>query len=329
MKQSHCIVLAVVVLAGCGLQDTGQQGKPAGPVADPLSVLPGQPAARASLLDARRDFQTKLLRKDATREPVPEPPARLFRTVRYDSPAGKLAAYVSPDPRDGKKHPAVIWIFGGFHNSIGETAWEDAPPSNDQSASAFWKAGILMMYPSFRGGNDNPGFKESFFGEVDDVLAATDYLARQEYIDPARIYLGGHSTGGTMALLAAESSNRYRAVFSFGPVDDVTGYGGQNLAFNPLDRREAELRAPVHWLAAIQNPVFVFEGTQRGNLSSLQALQRASTNPLVHFYPVRGATHFSTLAPITRLIADKILRDDGPTTNIAFSEEELSKLRFR
>src|SRR5262249_2655167 len=147
-------------------------------------------------------FQTKLVRKEAAKEAVPQPPGRLFRVIRYDSPAGKLAAYLSPDPQDGKKHPAVVWVFGGFDNGIGETAWEDAPPSNDQSASAFRRAGIIMMYPSFRGGNDNPGFKEGFYGEVDDVLAAADYLAKQDYVDSSRIYLGGHSTGGTLALLA-------------------------------------------------------------------------------------------------------------------------------
>lgn len=46
-----------------------------------------------------------------------------------------------------------------------------AAPSNDQSASAFRTKGIPMMFPSLRGGNDNPGVQESFFGEVDDVLA--------------------------------------------------------------------------------------------------------------------------------------------------------------
>ena len=33
-----------------------------------------------------------------------------------------------------------------------------------------------MMFPSLRGGNNNPGSKEGFFGEVDDVLAAADLL---------------------------------------------------------------------------------------------------------------------------------------------------------
>ena len=54
-------------------------------------------------------------------------------------------------------------------------------------------------------------------------------------------------------------------------------------------------------------------------------MARTSTNPQVHFFQVRGATHFSILAPTTRLIADKILRDDGAACNLSFTEEEVNK----
>jgi hypothetical protein len=40
-----------------------------------------------------------------------------------------------------------------------------------------------MMFPSLRGGNDNPGAREGFYGEVDDVVAASEFLARQPYVD--------------------------------------------------------------------------------------------------------------------------------------------------
>ena len=54
-----------------------------------------------------------------------------------------------------------------------------------------------------------------------------------------------------------------------------------------------------------------------------------SKNPLIRFYPIEGFTHFSILAPTNELIATKILRDDGPTTEIAFSEQELNALGRR
>src|SRR5258707_6329929 len=90
-----------------------------------IQSTPAQNAAspNASLANARQGFATKLVRKTRTAEPTPEPPPQLFRSVKYASPVGQLAAYVSPSPGGSRKHPAIIWIFGGFSNSTGETAW--------------------------------------------------------------------------------------------------------------------------------------------------------------------------------------------------------------
>lgn len=311
MRIPPLALLAVMVLAGCGQKE----GPP--------------PAAEAkekpSLQDARRGFKTKLLRREASAEPVEDPPAKLFRVVHYDAPPGKLAAYLTPSPKDGKRHPAIIWITGGDCNSIGPV-WGAAPASNDQTASAFRKAGIVMMFPSLRGGNDNPGFKEGFFGEVDDILAAAGFLAAQDFVDPERIYLGGHSTGGTLVLLVAACSDRFRAVFSFGPVHDILGYPAEFLPFDTANPQELALRSPGRWLQAMKSPVFVFEGVHQGNIASLTTMARASRNPLVHFYSVQGADHFSILFPVTRLVADKILRDDARTMNLTFTEPELNGL---
>ena len=63
-------------------------------------------------------------------------------------------------------------------------------------------------------------------------MAAADYLVRDSSVDPKRFYLGGHSTGGTLALLVAECTDRFRGVFSFGPVSDVSGYDPQYLPFD-------------------------------------------------------------------------------------------------
>ena len=204
MNPVRLAALAVVFFTGCVGESVPDQEK-------------------GSLVEARRGFQPKLVPRKSQGDPIPDPPPEIFRKVVYDSPAGKLGAYISQVPDDGQKRPAIVWITGGDCNSI-DDLWSDADPSNDQTASAYRKAGIVMMFPSLRGGNDNPGIKEAFLGEVDDVLAATNYLAQQESVDPRRIYLGGHSTGGTLALLVAESTDRFRAVFSFGPASDVSNY---------------------------------------------------------------------------------------------------------
>jgi dipeptidyl aminopeptidase/acylaminoacyl peptidase len=278
-----------------------------------------------SLTQARNGFKTVLTAPVRAKEPAETAPPNIFRTIKYPAPVGELTAYLSPDPGNGKKHPAIIWITGGDCNSIGDV-WSPASPDNDQTAAAYRKAGIVMMFPSLRGGNDNPGTKEGFLGEVDDVLAAAKYLEKQPYVDAKRIYLGGHSTGGTLVLLVAQATNRFRAVFSFGPVEDVAGYGTDSgfLPFDISNQKEVELRSPGYWMASVQSPVWIIEGVNDGNIDSLRAMKNSSPNAKTHFVEVQGADHFTVLAPANELIAQKILQDTGATSNLALSEAEVN-----
>jgi acetyl esterase/lipase len=278
-----------------------------------------------TLLEARQSFHTKLLPQQASSEPAEVAPNKLFLTVKYPAPQGQSAAYLTPDPGDGKKHPAIVWITGGDCNSIGDV-WSAAPRDNDQTAAAYRRAGIVMMFPSLRGGNDNPGIKEGFLGEVDDVLAAAKYLQGQPYVDPQRVYLGGHSTGGTLAMLVAECSPLFRAVFAFGPVEDVAGYGSDHgfVPVNLRSRREVILRSPGYWLASIQSPTWALEGTD-GNISSLQAMANISRNAKVKFIEVKEADHFAILAPINEFIARQILQDTGAECRITLAADEVNR----
>lgn len=264
-----------------------------------------------SFNQSRAGFITHLLREEKLGEPAEAPPPGDLDLVSYPAPLGLNVAYVSPRPSSGGRHPAIIWLVGGLSNSIGSVAWAVSSRQNDQSAAAFRRSGIVTMYPSVRGGNDNPGFRETFLGEVDDVLAAARYLARLDYVDPDRIYLGGHSTGGTLALLvAAASGDRFRAIFALGPVGNVAGYGADSLPFDLRDSKELSLRSPANWLADIARPTFVFEGTAApSNIGPLHALQVACHNPRVAFEPVEGATHFTLIAPLVGRLAAGILAD--------------------
>ncbi|MCB1226365.1 MAG: prolyl oligopeptidase family serine peptidase [Verrucomicrobiales bacterium] len=267
--------------------------------------------------EARKNHKTNLFY-------APEsPPSSTFDLVHYASPLGPMSAYVTPDPSDGKKHPAIIWLVGGLSNSIGANLWEDGEPSNDQTASAYRKAGVIMMFPSLRGGNDNPGHREVCFGEVDDVIAAAESLSKLPYVDPERIYLGGHSTGGTLALLVAGSTDRFRAIISFGPVHTVAGYGQEVLPFDATDTQELVVRAPIACLSEIQSPTVVLEGTENGNIESLELMRKACQNPQVKFHSIPSATHFNILAPFNDLFARKILKDTDPTPELQLTEKEI------
>ncbi len=294
------------------------------------NLLTGNASAQAlverydSFAEAHDAFTTTLAREENDNYSIPEPPEGLFDLVSFSSKVGDLAAYVSSDPGDGQKHPLIIWVVGGWGNGIDDFPWCYPAWDNDQTGSAFWQSGLLTMYPSFRGGSGNPGHYEALFGEVDDIVSAYEYAASLPYVDPDRIYLGGHSTGATRALLASEYTDKFRAVFCFGAVDEVKYHNNSQFTFDTENEDEFTMRSPIHWLDNIKSPTFLIEGRD-GNSENLERMTAATDNENIHGYVIEGADHFSTLAPLTRVAAAKILADTGASCSISITQEELDK----
>ena len=274
-----------------------------------LFLSPSVPSAIAQdgLTEARRDFQTELIETRRVDRPLDPPPPDIFSLVEYQSPVGPMQAYLSvhTDIEPEERRPAIIWLTGGFPAARGGNGiWTMTAVENDQSASAYRNEGVVMLVPTVRGTADNPGKQEAFFGEVDDVLAAAEYLRSLPIVDPDRIILGGHSTGGTLALLVAESTDLFCAVVSFGPVARVTDYGGLTWPFDPTDTKEVKLRSPLYFLDAISTPTLVVEG-ERGNIEDLVLLEETTDNPNIHFALLKDEDHFTPLAPVNRWLARK------------------------
>ena len=168
----------------------------------------------------------------------------------------------------------------------------------------------------------NPGDQESFFGEVDDVLAAADFLRQRDDVDRNSIYLGGHGTGATLAMLVAASTDRFRAVFAFAPVDDPNVYGRESLTYDPSDEKERRLRAPLLYASSIRKPTFIIDGSH--DHESFMNSFRSVENPKLFCYTVIGANLYSILSPSNRLIASKISSLDGSSKG-GLSEDELNQ----
>lgn len=283
----------------------------------PVATAPG------GYLQARRGFRTRVQAPEETAPALPQPPTHLFLRSDYQNPQGhRLVGYISPDPADGRRHPAILWLSGGDTNSLGDF-WTPGPDADDQSARAFREAGIIMAFVALRGGNGHRSQREYFLGEVDDVLAATRQLASIRYVDPARIYLGGHSTGATLALLVAAADGPYAGVFAFGPVASVDRYPNDRMPVDlrALDPLELKLRSPVHWLDDIRRPTWIIEGVEQpANLADLIELCEATGNPAVRCLRVPGADHHSVLRPATRVIAERI----AAGASVEFESVELS-----
>lgn len=311
ISRRHFSIAAILACAGCGARTEAQN-------------TPAQ-AAPLTLAAARAGFRTTVKYDSSFGIVMPPAPKNIFSTVSYTSPVGELGAYLTPDPKDGKRHPAIIWLSGSESNTIDEM-WTPRDRGNDQSAAAYRKAGIIMMLPSLRGGNKNPGKIEAMYGEVDDILAAADYLSALPYVDPKRIFLGGHSTGGTLVALTAEVKGaRFRAVIASGAVEDVALYPPQIMPvdFTKLPREERVLRAPIAWLPSVECHLFMVEG-DGGNIESLRAMRKVNTNPNVTFVEVPNATHFTVLAPLNEVMARKILADSGEGPVFSLSAEEIT-----
>ena len=290
---------------------------------------PPLPPQATNLLAARAGFTTKNIPNAYTTDgTAPIPPPAVFQAVRYPSPAGKMLAYLSPDPGDGKKHPAVIWAHGGF-GGIDKWLWET---TDQQDPGKFREAGIIVLCPSWRAENDNPGRFELFYGEVEDAAAAVDYLAQVPYVDASRIYFAGHSTGGTITLLTAEATPKLRAAFSFGGCPDLQhlmeasrGKGYDNTPYDWHNDTENYWRSPINFVAYLHSPTFYFEGAKSFYPADARRMEQRAKDAGKPFsaFIVEGGTHFSILQPLTALVAKKILADTGPTCNITFTQDEV------
>ncbi len=243
--------------------------------------------------EERCGFETNLINRiPAPQEYETEVPPAGIKEVFYDSGDLKLKAWLLDKPADDDKHPAVVFAHGGF--SFGG--------SDLKYGQDFIDHGYILMMPMLRGENGNPGNFEYFYGEVDDLLAAANYLANVSYVDSTRIFLCGHSVGGTLSILASMMPSRYRAMASFGGMpttEDLIINGGYPNPFDPTNRKEFELRSAVYYTDSIITPLFLYVGDQgEGSLlefSDYFAKNARSIGKPCEFRAVRG-DHWSSVA---------------------------------
>src|SRR5579871_6468484 len=144
LRKRSFAVLMLVVWLGAGLAGCTRKPPAAPPSLPPVRILttsvPPTPTV-ADLKKARAGFRTKLIpsryQSDGPLAPLSD---GSYRVVHYSSPAGKLAAYLSPDPGDGRRHPALVWAHGDFGGTY---------PAPD----VFRAAGLVVLCPAWRAEN--------------------------------------------------------------------------------------------------------------------------------------------------------------------------------
>lgn len=222
-------------------------------------VAPVVETLKDDYAEARKHFTTRLARKAPApaRGGMPSAPADVLEVEFPSGPLSLRAWLAVPEGEEDRPHPAVVFLHGGF--AFGAPDWDMAAP--------YREAGFVVLAPILRGENGQPGTFSLFYDEVEDVLAAAEFLRGEPYVDADRLFVAGHSVGGTLALLAAQASDRFAAAASFsGSPDQVIycklGLSAEQIPFDATDANELAMRSPLAFAASFKCPVRMYYGTR-------------------------------------------------------------------
>ncbi|WP_432667404.1 prolyl oligopeptidase family serine peptidase [Wukongibacter baidiensis] len=247
--------------------------------------------------DMRQNYKTKLI----TEGPSPMKSRELTLAdnaseITFKSGDLSLKAWISKNHEADKKYPAVVYLHGGF--GFTEKNWEEAQSYIDE--------GFILMTPMLRGENGNQGNYELLYGEVNDLIAAAEYLSEQPYVDSDHIFLAGHSLGGGNAVLASMLPSKYNTVATFGaaPLDlkaelDANEKLKGIIPFDINESKEFELRTPVKYPQYVNKPLHMFVETESHlpeieNVTKLFIEKVKENGKEAKYYSVEG-DHFSAV----------------------------------
>ena len=153
--------------------------------------------------------------------------------------AGTEPAYVfSPKSlKPGASYPGLVIAHGSYHGSL--------DPVMFGFIEATVRNGYIVIFPEYRGsrGYGESAYDAIDFGgkEVDDVIAAADYLAATRPVPKDRIAIYGRSKGGMIAMLAIERfPTRFAAAVDVVGLVDMVAY----MAYKPGFRGDDVAKQP-------------------------------------------------------------------------------------
>jgi dipeptidyl aminopeptidase/acylaminoacyl peptidase len=129
-----------------------------------------------------------------------------------------------PDYQEGKRYPSILRIHGGpvsqFTNDF-DFDWQ-----------YFAARGYVVVAANPRGSSGRgEAYAKAIYADwgdkdVEDVLAAVNYLVAQGIADPERLGIGGWSYGGMLTNYTIASDTRFKAATSGASISDIlAGYG--------------------------------------------------------------------------------------------------------
>ncbi|SFB04652.1 Alpha/beta hydrolase family protein [Rhizobium sp. NFR07] len=262
---------------------------PSGGRAAPYAIPPVPPLSREDYGRARLNFTTHLIRSGPAPEasqPLGTPPGAQRVTYR-GGPDGSidLVAWLSQYEPSRTLRPAVLFLHGG--NATGDGHWELMKPYRD--------AGFVVLLPSFRGENGQEGIFSGFYDETGDALAAAAFLENLPGIDRNRLFLAGHSNGGTMALLCA-MARPFRAAVPISASVNAWRFFDRfrdDLRFDTSNPQEFVMRSSVCFAPSLKCPTLLLRGAQENpyDQDHLLLIERARSAGLAIDKALLPGTH--------------------------------------
>lgn len=252
---------------------------------------------------ARKSFQTFLIKKTiapTAKSYYEDPIPREVKEITYLSESRNLKSWIRYPVSYGEaKLPAIVFANSGFFRKRSD--WI--------AMQAFIDQGFVVMYPSARGEDGNPGNFEFLYGEVDDFIAAGNHLKTLNRIDSNRIYLFGTLFGGAIALLTSMKQSPFQKIFTYNAYPETKRWDWLQ-PFDTSDPREIQLRSPMAYIQSIKKPIYMYVGDEfklkSENIVFAKRAQNLQLPVTVTVLP--SDTHTPFLSSITKIIS--ILQED-------------------
>ncbi|QDV45178.1 2,6-dihydropseudooxynicotine hydrolase [Stieleria neptunia] len=248
-----------------------------------------------TLAEMRTDHETRLVRREPVSGHRQISSLAAGRWFEFPSDARLLYGYYN-EPSGNGPHPTIVFAHGGF--LLGS---EDIEVANQ-----LVEHGYAVFAPTWRGENGNAGAHEMCYGEVDDMIAAIDFVERLPSVDEDQIFLLGHSIGGLLAVLTAEVSPKPRGAMACGAVMSLEVFARhdptiqEKYPYDTSDNRENVVRSPLSFVKDLKCPLLLAYGSQESALIQLSERMRSSAereNKRVESIEIPNADHFTAFEP--------------------------------
>jgi dipeptidyl aminopeptidase/acylaminoacyl peptidase len=184
--------------------------------------------------------------------------------------------------RSAHKYPVVVWIHGG-PASASLSRWPD------ERAALLSSMGFFVFLPNPRG---SYGQGEAFVranvkdfggGDLRDVLAGLDAIAKEAPVDIERAGIWGWSYGGFMTMWTVTQTQRFKAAVAGAGIANWVSYYGQNdidrwmipyFGASVYDDPSVYAKsAPINFIKQVKTPTLVVVGERDGECPAPQSFE--------------------------------------------------------